>query len=77
MKSFIINFVGLVGSWDMIDLASESSLNSIFAPLLCTGFLISSVIWIIVKLKVTHGSSFDGDFGSGGFGGGDGEDGGC
>ncbi|WP_444927211.1 hypothetical protein ACJJI4_04395 [Microbulbifer sp. TRSA002] len=82
MKSFIINLVGLVGSWYMIDLTSENSLNSVFAPLLFTAFLISSVLWFIVKFGITQGSSIGGYFDSGdsgGFGGGDGggSDGGC
>ncbi|WP_226649553.1 hypothetical protein [Microbulbifer variabilis] len=82
MKSFIINFAGLVGSWYMIDLTSENSLNSVVAPLLFTAFLISSVLWFIVKFGITQGSGTGGYFGigdSGNFGGGDGggSDGGC
>ncbi|WP_444886400.1 hypothetical protein [Microbulbifer sp. JMSA008] len=75
MKSFIINLVGLVGSWYLIDLTSENTLNSVFAPLLFTVFLISSVLWFIVKFGITQGSSTGGYFGSddyGSFGGGDG-----
>ncbi|BBM03785.1 hypothetical protein [Microbulbifer sp. GL-2] len=82
MKSSIINLAGLVGSWYMIDLTSEKLLNSVFAPLVFTGFLIYSVLWFVVKFGVTQGSSAGGYFGSGdsgGFGGGDGGggDGGC
>ncbi|WP_445357977.1 hypothetical protein [Microbulbifer sp. ANSA005] len=78
MKSFIINFFGLVGSWYMIDLTSENFLNSVFAPLVFTGFLISSVLWFIVKFGTTQGSSSGAYLGSGysgNLGGGDGGDG--
>lgn len=82
MKSLIINLFGLAGSWYMIDLTSENLVNSAFAPLVFTGFLISSVLWFIVKFGVTQGSSSGSYFSSGdsgGFGGGDGGsgDGGC
>lgn len=78
MKSFIINFSGLVGSWYLIDLTSENLLNSVFAPLVFTGFLISSALWFIVKFGITQGSSSSAYLGSGysgNFGGGDGGDG--
>ncbi|WP_444932604.1 hypothetical protein [Microbulbifer sp. JTAC008] len=80
MKSFIINFSGLVGSWYLIDLTSENLLNSVFAPLVFTGFLISSALWFIVKFGITQGSSssssaYLGSGYSGNFGGGDGGDG--
>ncbi|QFT54438.1 hypothetical protein [Microbulbifer sp. THAF38] len=82
MKSFMVNLIGLAGSWYMVDLTSENSLNSIFAPLVFSGFLISSVLWFIVKFGVTQGAGTAGYFGSGdsgGFSGGDGGggDGGC
>ncbi|USD23094.1 hypothetical protein MJO52_08155 [Microbulbifer variabilis] len=82
MKSFMVNLIGLVGSWYMVDLTSENSLNSIFSPLVFAAFLISSVLWFIVKFGVTQGSGIGGYFGSGdsgGFSGGDGGggDGGC
>lgn len=82
MKSFIVNLIGLICSWHMIDLTSENPLNSVFFPLVFTGFLISSVLWFIVKFGVTQGSGSGGYFGSGdsgGFSGGDGGggDGGC
>ncbi|WP_444902869.1 hypothetical protein ACJJIU_13175 [Microbulbifer sp. CnH-101-E] len=82
MKSFMVNLIGLVGSWYMVDLTSENSLNSIFSPLVFAAFLISSVLWFIVKFGVTQGSGTGGYFGSGdsgGFSGGDGGggDGGC
>ncbi|WP_444942914.1 hypothetical protein ACJJIK_12385 [Microbulbifer sp. ZKSA006] len=76
MKSFIVNLVGLVGSWYMIDLTSENSLNSVFTPLLFTAFLISSVLWFIMKFGITQGSSTGGYFGSGDSGSFGGEDGG-
>ncbi|WP_020413066.1 hypothetical protein [Microbulbifer variabilis] len=79
MKSFLINLIGLVGSWYLIDLASENPLNSTFAPFVFAAFLISSLLWFIVKFGVTQRSGFTGDFGGGdsdSFGGGGGDVGG-
>lgn len=83
MRSFFVNFFGLTGSWYFIDLAAESILANVIAPILFTGFLISSLLWLIVKFGINqkgHGGSvyggspggFDGGGGDGGGG-----DGGC
>lgn len=82
MKSFIINLLGLLASWHVIDLSAESALNSVWAPLVFAAFLISSLLWLIVKFGVSQRASsggYCGDGDSGGFGGGDGGggDGGC
>ena len=83
MKSCLLNLVGLLGSWHFIELSSDSSLNSAVAPIVFTGFLISSVLWLIVKFGVNQrsngGSYFGGDVGghSGGGDCGGGGDGGC
>ncbi|WP_444890531.1 hypothetical protein [Microbulbifer sp. DLAB2-AA] len=82
MKLFLINLIGLVGSWYLIDLASEKPLNSTFAPFVFAAFFIFSLLWFIVKFGVTQRSGFAGDSGggdSGGFsdGGGGSGDGGC
>ena len=76
MKSFVFNLVGLLGSWSFIDLSSASSFNSVLAPLVFAGFLISSVLWFIVKFSVNNrsngGTYFGGDGGGDCGGGGDG-----
>ncbi|MFD1217559.1 hypothetical protein [Microbulbifer celer] len=83
MKSFIFNLAGLLGSWQFIELSSNDSLNSVFAPIIFTGFLISSILWVIVKFGVNQrtngGVYFGGDSGGHGSGGdcGGGGDGGC
>ncbi|MFD1218249.1 hypothetical protein [Microbulbifer celer] len=85
MKSFLFNLAGLLGSWQFIELSSNSPLNSVLAPIVFTGFLISSVLWFIVKFGVNQRSNgatyFGGDVGGHGHGGGGdcggGGDGGC
>ncbi|AOS96594.1 hypothetical protein AUP74_01131 [Microbulbifer aggregans] len=81
MKSFIFNLAGLLGSWQFIELSSENSLNSVLAPIVFGGFLISSILWFIVKFGVnqrTNGGAYFGrNAGSHGGDCGGGGDGGC
>ncbi|WP_444919631.1 hypothetical protein ACJJID_11595 [Microbulbifer sp. CnH-101-G] len=76
MKSFLFNLAGLLGSWQFIELSSDSVFNSVFAPIIFVVFLISSVLWLIVKFGVNQrtggGTYFSGDGGGCGGGGGDG-----
>lgn len=67
MKALLINLLGLIGSWHLIDLSADSALRSGFAPILFTLFLISSLLWLIVTFGQAPGSRggsyFGGDSG--------------
>ncbi|WP_237057293.1 hypothetical protein [Microbulbifer sediminum] len=84
MKALLINVTGLVGSWHLIDVASDNVMRSGIAPVIFSFFLISSLLWLIVafgrnqRVTVSHYSSADspgishGEHAGGGDGGGDG-----
>ncbi|WP_334079247.1 hypothetical protein [Microbulbifer sp. M83] len=48
MKAFLINALGLFGSWQLIDISSESTFRSGIAPVIFTFFLVSSLLWLVV-----------------------------
>ncbi len=63
MKMLFVIFLGLFSSWHLTDLSSESSFQSIFAPILLFVFLISLAIWIVIKTrlgKMSDGGTFYG-----------------
>lgn len=69
MKSLFIIIIGVYFSWQYTDLASESTLNSVIAPIGLFVFIISLCLWLV--LKAGFGSKTDSD---GGYSGGDGGD---
>jgi hypothetical protein len=84
MKVFFIIVVGLLGSWNLMDLSSQNTLKSGIAPIVFVFFLTWSLLWLIVlfgRERRSSGSSyFVGDIAnaSGGVSGaGDGGDGSC
>lgn len=73
---WIINIVGLVGSWYYSSLESESILQNTICPILVAVFLIGIVVKIVLALGPAGGHGGDGG-GGGFFSGFDGGDGGC
>ena len=73
MKSLIVILLGLYGSWHVTDLASDSSLQRVLAPLGVVIFFIALAIWLVLKAGFgaqanRSGSFFSGDGGDGGGG---------
>jgi len=49
MKSIIIIFIGLYGSWHFIDLSSDNSFYAVICPILFTLFLITAAILLVTR----------------------------
>ena len=73
MKSLITILLGLYGSWHFTDLASDSSLQKVLAPLGVVVFFIALAMWLVLKAGFgaqaqRSGGFFSGDGGDGGGG---------
>ncbi|MDJ0834278.1 MAG: hypothetical protein QNJ69_12195 [Gammaproteobacteria bacterium] len=79
MKSLVLILTGMFLCWHYTDLASDGTLQGVLAPLGFIFFLVSLLIWLILRLPLGRGSSDSGYIDSGGggdWGGGDGGGGG-
>jgi hypothetical protein len=70
MQSLLTILIGLTSSWYFTDLSSDSFLQSIVAPIGIFIFLISFLLWLVIKGGM-GGKANSGDTGGGSF------DGGC
>ncbi|MCG7932310.1 MAG: hypothetical protein N0C81_19025 [Candidatus Thiodiazotropha lotti] len=77
MKSLIAIVLSVFVSWYFIDLASDSLLRSIMAPILLFVSIVAFGFWLVIKAGI--GREADGRYGgdTGGFGDGSGDGGGC
>ncbi|HEY7885226.1 MAG TPA: hypothetical protein VIC08_09790 [Cellvibrionaceae bacterium] len=50
MKSLIIILIGLVGSWFLTDVRSDSGVFNLLMPVLCVMFAVALLIWLAFAL---------------------------
>lgn len=48
MRAPLFNLLGLIGTWQLIDISSGNALRAGVAPVIFILFLISSLLWLLV-----------------------------